>query len=396
MANNTDYLQVLWKVKYSDLALSSTILIIIGGLVGILGNGSVIICYFRIGKCGERYFIPVLAVVDLVACITSSIFYVMDNTFFFNYPYDSMCRILTFLQLLVPGTSASLLIIISVQRYLLVCKPLGSNMTLRWKRIAIGVACLFTFTCSAPVLAISGIKTSNETYQNHTIQITVCKFSTAETSVQNTVYFGFLLLLTIVSILVTISLFIPVLKKIKLTFLGKFRSGRKASKHRNTPHATDSVLTKDKEQKYEGKTTELQIQDKSSSNQSLNTSSTMKGDMYINKPVNTFTTEDSERTRKEKATRKITVMFFVIIVAYVSSYIPSLIILILVYAVDDLQNFISVSKDAAFVSTYLARFVFLNHIVNPFIYSYFDPMFRTELRKLLTQANKYWMVQNDK
>ncbi|CAG2241469.1 CCKAR [Mytilus edulis] len=255
MANNTDYVQVLWELKYSDLALSSTILIIIGGVVGILGNGSVIICYFfRIEKSGERYFIPVLAVVDLVACITSSIFYVMDNTFFFNYPNDLMCRILTFLQLLVPGTSASLLLIISVQRYLLVCKPHGPRMTLRWKRIAIGVACLFTLSYSAPVLAISGIKTSYETFQNHTIQITVCKFSTAETSVENTVYFGFLLLLPIISILVTISLLIPVLKTTKLSLLRKFRGWRKANKHRNSPPTTNSVSTKDIQlAKYIGK-----------------------------------------------------------------------------------------------------------------------------------------------
>ncbi|XP_052064256.1 5-hydroxytryptamine receptor 1D-like [Mytilus californianus] len=391
MTNNTDYLQVLWELKYSDLALSSTILIIIGGIVGILGNVSVIICYFfRIEKCGERYFIPVLAVVDLVACITSSIFYVMDNTFFFNYPYDLMCRILTFLQLLVPATSASLLVIISLQRYLLVCKPHGPKMTLRWKRISIGVACLFTLSYSAPMLAISGIKTSNETFQNHTIQITVCKFSTAETSAKITVYFGFLLLLTIISILVTISLFIPVLRRIKLSLLGKFRN-----KHQNTPPYTDSVSTKDIElRKCVGKTQEIQIQEKSSSNPSIDTSSTLRGDLDANKSVNTLATEDSERIRKEKTTRRITIMFFVIIVAYVLSYIPSLIILIVVYTVGDL-NFISISKEAAFVSTYLARFVFLNHIVNPFIYSYFDEKFRTELRKLLTQVKTYWMVQND-
>ncbi|XP_052064254.1 G-protein coupled receptor moody-like [Mytilus californianus] len=396
MANNTDYVQVLWELKYSDLALSSTILIIIGCIVGIIGNGSVIICYFfRIQERGERYFIPVLAVVDLVACITSSIFYVMDNTFFFSYPHDLMCRILTFLQLLVPATSASLLVIISVQRYLLVCKPHVPKMTLRLKRISIGVACLFTLSYSAPMLAISGIKTSNETFQNHTIQITVCKFSTAETSAKITVYFGFLLLLTIISTLITIGLFIPVLKTIKLSLLGKFRNWRKSSKHRKKPPNTDSASTKDIELgKYVGKNPEIQILEKSSSNPSIDTSSTLRGD--INKPVNTLTTEDSERIKKEKATRRITIMFFVIIVAYVLSYIPALIILILVYAVGDLNNFISISREAAFVCTYLARFVFLNHIVNPFIYSYFDEKFRTELRKLFTQVNEYWMVQNDK
>ncbi|CAG2241466.1 unnamed protein product [Mytilus edulis] len=389
MANNTDYVKVLYDENYSDVALSSTILTIIGGIVGVLGNGSVIICYFfRIKDRGERYFIPVLAVVDLVACITGSIFYVMDNTFFFNYPYDLMCRLLIFLQLLVPAISASLLLIISVQRYLLVCKPHGPRMTLRWKRISIGVTCLFTLTYSAPVLAISGIKTSYETFQNYTVQIKVCKFSTAETSVQNTAYLGFLLMLSIIIILITMSLFVPVLKTIKLSFFGKFRSGRKASEHRNTPLNTDSVSATDIELgKYEGKNPEIQIKKKSSSISGIYRSSSLIDDLDNNKPVNTFTTKDSEKTRMEKATRKITIMLFVIIAAYVLSYIPSLITLIVIYADDDLNiGTGSISRESAFVFIYFARFVFLNHIVNPFIYSYFDEKFRTELRKLFTHT----------
>ncbi|VDI39168.1 Hypothetical predicted protein [Mytilus galloprovincialis] len=261
-------------------------------------------------------------------------------------------------------------------------------MTLRWKRISIGVTCLFTLTYSAPVLSISGIKTSYETFQNYTVQIKVCKFSTAETSVQNTAYLGFLLMLSIIIILITMSLFVPVLKTIKLSFFGKFRSGCKASEHRNTPLNTDSVSATDIELgKYEGKNPEIQIKKKSSSISGIHRSSSLMDDLDNNKPVNTFTTKDSEKTRMEKATRKITIMLFVIIAAYVLSYIPSLITLIVIYADDDLNiGTGSISRESAFVFIYFARFVFLNHIVNPFIYSYFDEKFRTELRKLFTHT----------
>ncbi|XP_071119958.1 neuropeptide Y receptor type 1-like [Mytilus edulis] len=387
MTNNTDYLQILWELKYSDVAVSSTILTIIGGIVGILGNCSVIICYFfRIQERGQRYFIPVLAVVDLVACITSSVFYIMDNKFLLNYPYDLMCRVLIFLQLLVPGISASLLVIIGVQRYLLVCKPHGPRMTSRWKRIAIVVVCLFSLALSAPFLAISGIKTSSKTFQNHTLQMTVCKFFTAEITANIRAYISCLLLLIIISILITITLFILVLKRIKLSFLGKFRSWRQTFKHRNTPSNTDS--TKDIElYNCKGKLHGIQIQKISSSNPSIDVSSSLSVDLDINKSVNTLKKEDSERTRKEKATRRITIMFFVIIVAYVLSYIPTCIIFIVVYTLPDF-NYISLSREAAFLIIYLSRFVFLNHIVNPFIYSYFDQNFRTELRKLFACVNE--------
>lgn len=69
-------------------------------------------------------------------------------------------------------------------------------------------------------------------------------------------------------------------------------------------------------------------------------------------------------------------MFFAIIIAD----LPSLCILILAYAIEDF-DVITLTKGETFAWTYFEHFVFLNHIVNPFIYSYFDVKFRTELKK---------------
>ncbi|CAG2247737.1 unnamed protein product [Mytilus edulis] len=219
--NNTDYGEVL-RSRYNDISLSSTILIVIGAIIGIVGNCTVIFFYFiRIKERGERYFIPLLAIVDLVACLTSASFYIMDNTFFYNYPNDIVCRLLTFLQVFVPGFSAHILLIVCVQRYLLVCKPFGPKMTLFWKKVSFAAAFLFPLLYSAPLLGISGIKTTDEIFLNRTVQTTICKFSAVDTSAKITAYFGFLGLIIVANIIITAALYIPVLRRIHMSLSKK-------------------------------------------------------------------------------------------------------------------------------------------------------------------------------
>ncbi|CAC5408949.1 unnamed protein product [Mytilus coruscus] len=218
MMDNVDYGKIL-RNRYTDVSLSSTILIILGTVIGLFGNGIIIVFYFfRIKERGERYFIPLLAIVDFLACFTSSLFYIMDNTYFFNYPSDIICRILTFSQTFVPGISAHILVIICVQRYILVCKPFVPKMTLFWKRMSFAFVSLFALLYSLPLLGISGLKTSNENFMNHTVEVTICKFSAVETSSKITAYFGFLALLMIFNIVITVALYIPVLKRIQISF----------------------------------------------------------------------------------------------------------------------------------------------------------------------------------
>ncbi|XP_062575902.1 vertebrate ancient opsin-like, partial [Saccostrea cucullata] len=160
MENSTNYTLPL-QSTYFDLALGCTILIGIAALVGISGNLMIIFFYFfRIKDRGERYYIPILAVIDFLSSITSSLYNIMDNSYFYNYPNDVICRLLSALQVCVPGISAHVLL--SIQRYLLVCKPFGPKMTLFWKRLALGLVFGITVVYSVPILGTAGVKTSQE------------------------------------------------------------------------------------------------------------------------------------------------------------------------------------------------------------------------------------------
>ncbi|VDH96203.1 Hypothetical predicted protein [Mytilus galloprovincialis] len=413
MRNNTDYGEIL-RDKYSGIYLSNSICIVIGTLIGIFGNCVVIFVYlFRIKERGERYFIPLLAIVDLIGCFVSCPFYIMDNTFYYNYPSDIVCRIFTFLQAFVAGFSAHILVVICVQRYLLVCKPLGPTMTLFRKKVSFTTALFLSLVYITPLLAISGIKTTDELFLNHTVQTTLCKYYAEDTSASITAYFGFLGLISVVNIIITAALFIPVLRRINISFSGKkWKNVYHINQDSNTSSNTESISQSNKTCSIDSYTHNYvpnQIKPggigvtKCISNPDVNykkkeflnirsnkepspddvengTSfdNTTKSDDIV--PSNNETNpEVNSKTRKVAVKRRITIMYFVIIITYILSYIPSLLILILAYAIGDF-NVITLTAGETFAWTYFSHFVFLNHIVNPFIYSYFDVKFRTELK----------------
>ena len=171
------YYQKLLLIRYSDIALGSTILIIMGGVIGIIGNITIIFLYFfRIKEKGERYFIPLLAVVDLLGCLASPPYYILDKEYLYNFT-SFICRwILMFLQICIPGMSGHTLLLISIQRYMLVCKPFGPKMTLFWKRVSFGIVCLVSLAYSFPLLATVGVYEKVIPFMNQNVTTEVCKF----------------------------------------------------------------------------------------------------------------------------------------------------------------------------------------------------------------------------
>ncbi|XP_052077617.1 5-hydroxytryptamine receptor 1A-like [Mytilus californianus] len=402
MINITDYGEVL-RNRDLEIYLSNTVLIVIGTVIGFFGNFTVIFFYLvRIKERGERYFIPLLAIVDLFACLASSPFIIMHNTFFYNYPSDIVCRILTFLQVFISGLSGHILLVICFQRYLLVCKPYGPKMTLFWKKMSFALACVFSFVYSIPLIGLSGNKTTHEHFLNHTVETTICKFYAVDSSTKISAYFGFLGLIMVANITITAALYIPVLSRIQVVLSGKIvkddRHRKISSNTESLSRSTSSIESNTKT--LSNSTTKSGIQatdhdskpdEKACFNNYPNKEPSPDGGAYDTSFNNTTKSkeivaannelqpEGISKTRNDFAKRRITVMFFVIILAYILSYLPSVILLILAYAIRDF-NFISFTESETIAWTYLSRLVFLNHIVNPFIYSYFDVKFRTELK----------------
>lgn len=84
MENEMDYV-IIYK-KYFIVLLVSNVLILVGVVVGIIGNIIIIgFYYFRIKDKFECYFILVLVVVDFLVCIINVYGNIVLNENMFNF-----------------------------------------------------------------------------------------------------------------------------------------------------------------------------------------------------------------------------------------------------------------------------------------------------------------------
>lgn len=403
MENNTD------RNSYSDIVLSSTILNIIGTVIGVIGNSAIIFFYFfRIKERGERYFIPLLGIVDLLGCLT------FFFCFIFNvksiHRSDVFCKVSSFLQICIPGISAHTILVISIQRYYLVCKPFGPKMTRFWKRVLFGVVCLISLVYSAPLLATAGLFTVNVTYMNHSLTMEVCNYSDKQ-SISKIMYPYLFFLILAVNLIITICMYVPILKKVKIIFSSRTDKSSKVTSETEMSNVSCKLNMEIDDTEIpcnsnEQKGTAITIRKPNAHKNVMFETSDVSDDQahtievqndvedsIRNNVADTVTANlkaaKNNKKPKSKVTsrhRRVTIMFFYLIVAYVLSYTPPLIIWILFFTVDD--NYSSLTKTERTVLFYLSQLFLLNHIINPFIYGFFDTKFKEQLRKLC-QRKKY-------
>ena len=333
---------------YSKQLLPNTVIQQITGVFGILGNIIVLLMYTRYihDTKGTRYFIPILALVDLAGCISNVTKFQLEDTMRYFYANLWLCRALQFFMVLFGILSALMIFVIALQRYLLICRPLGPQMTIKRRRLTCLIAFVLAFggaATSTPFIEVDVYKVENASAP------AICMFGTPSV---RTFYYGGLCVWTIITIIGTFCLYIPVIRRINKRFYFK---------NRNCPEIS---------------TTETVMTVNTVSLENIKSSSVHPITAAVNETPSKTTAQESTR---EKHTRKISIMFLVIIIVYVVSFIPPLItsVITAIYGIPDegyRLNFYFI----------FIRFNLLNHISNPYIYWFFDINFREKLKKLFS------------
>ncbi|XP_062585243.1 trissin receptor-like [Saccostrea cucullata] len=348
--------------KYSEQLLPNTMVHLIEAAFGIFGNSLVLLMYTKYiqDKTGTRYFIPILAFIDFIGCVSNVTQFHLDNTKRYSYPDVYLCKSLYFSMILTGGFSAHLILAIALQRYLIICRPFSQQMSRKSCRITILVIFLFSVGYASPVLKFGGFyrTTVEDDSLNVTrnISVLVCHSDDGTNGTGVMVpYFGFLLLLSFINIFVTTALYIPVTKTIYRT-LSPTRRNRTS-----TVVDVDTNITSKETQ-----------------------SSTVEKIAMVEFPQNDVrrsyfasqNTSTIDKNREQKARKKISVMFLVIIIVYVVSYLTSLIT-----QVHSFATRIELKGYHLNIYFFCLRFNLLNHIANPYIYWFYDIKFRNELQK---------------
>lgn len=371
-------IQDLLSKRYSDRLTPNTVIHLTEGAIGIFGNIIVLVMYSRYiaDKNGTRYFIPVLAVVDLMGCLSNVVQFQLDNTMRYTYPDVHLCKTLFFLMIMSGGLSAHLIFAIALQRYLMICRPFGQQMTRKYCRLVFVIFVLFSFGYAAPVLKFGGLieikswlksKTGNVT---RTISFTIgsCHFDDGSHGPRVMVpYFGTLLVLSFMNIIATSSLYIPVTKTIY----------RRLSSNKNRGNRVSRMLDGDTpiSSKDTHSTSVEEIKMSEIHQQSQNTKSKCSGPEIKAGPGIQSALQETDR--EQEARKRISVMFLIIIIIYVVSYLTSL--------TTQVYNFVTTEHMSGYrwnINMFCLRLNLLNHIANPYIYWFYDVKFRKELQKL--------------
>ncbi|XP_062591619.1 pyrokinin-1 receptor-like, partial [Saccostrea cucullata] len=201
--------------EYSKALLPNTIIQLVMGTLGVFGNCLVLLMYTKYveDRSGSRYFIPILALVDLIGTVSNVSKNYVNDTMGYIYPSEFLCKTFAFSMVLTGGFSAHITLAISLQRYLMICRPFGHQMSKKWRRVAVLVMFFISIVYATPVLKFNKIHTHTSNNVTGNISRCVTKGDT-KTSSGIVQYLGILLLFSIINIFVTSVLYIPVIKTI--------------------------------------------------------------------------------------------------------------------------------------------------------------------------------------
>ncbi|XP_046577841.1 G-protein coupled receptor 84-like [Haliotis rubra] len=133
--------------QYSDrVALQLTPVALFLGILMLVGFfGNLMACYIytvRLKAVSSRLFLVALAVLDLIMCSLCIPVEIVSIRYIYLFNHNWLCKCFGTLLLYCSVASGSILVAIAVDRYKLICKPFGKQMTLRKTRRTIYL-CLF-------------------------------------------------------------------------------------------------------------------------------------------------------------------------------------------------------------------------------------------------------------
>jgi hypothetical protein len=236
----------------------------------------------------------------------------------------------------------------------------------KWCRIVYGSTIGICLLLAIPFFFLTGNIPVTQVFKGENMTAYYCSTGAGEGAWEDfeTVYFGFLSIVGISNIVVTMGFYIP----IGLTIYRTFNMQHK--KDLNNPSGEDSI---EADSSVDGKNV-------SEVSYSTDNSKNRKSSLSSKRSTSIFT--KISQKKRTKAKNRFTVMLMLIALIYIVSNVPTL---ALVISWKDDPEFWTVVDDASLnVIIILRRLFLINNIVNPFLYGYFDLRFRCKVIELLS------------
>lgn len=158
-----------WNHALSETLSPNTILHGASIVIGVCGNIIVFFVYLNNFRSSNgRYFVPYLAIVDLLALCETSSFIISKNLNPVKFYSEAGCKMGWFFGYFLSFVSIFLLLVIAIQRYLKICRPHSRQMTLKWRQLSLGLVFIVAFLFACPTPFTHGLDTARSDVYNVT------------------------------------------------------------------------------------------------------------------------------------------------------------------------------------------------------------------------------------
>ena len=390
--------------------------------VGIIGNAVVFLVYSRINEKQRRdggkdyrthirYYIPILAVFDLVTLIVGAALPV-------NAINVWLCKGIYFLMFGAVRTSGLILLLIAIQRFMYIALFPKRVLSIRQLRVSLAVVTLFGAVLTLPDLILVNLRQTpymrytnktklryhndtlvkhinntfveniNETtgkyidettgeyisetnviFINQTVPYLHCAFDYRSSARKAAIIVSLIIILLI---LFVVSCLYAQILRILLAKLKMPIKLRKPKKNVSQLESSQETGLEIESQKQRNDTNKVYERNDSGASIEFAYIGNQEGQKRQENVDNGIANTEKRNIQRQKAKLKFIVMFFIIVIFYGVSYIP--------YHIIGLIH----EQTAQNLRGALKLFGFVNHIINPFIYGCFDAIFRETCKEIFS------------
>lgn len=348
-------------------------------VIGILGNAHVLYLYaFKFPKTNHRIYILCLAVLDMITCSIGMPFVIFDLKNTLTFDSAIVCKLLRFLNYFNSGGSACTLLVIAVDRYKKICRPLGKQMDDKMAKIACCIALSISLFIAWPAPVLYG-KSTVDTGVNGITGVACFTEDRFKNTKYQTYFNGVLILVVFGSFVTLIVLYSLIGRRIwnqnkaRVSMFNPTTAPRAAAVVEMASSSINSTTKSTQSVDDPSNTDTLPVAVKNPKN---------KLEKYVKpnpleKAKNKLQARNDSRTNKTKRT---TLMLFLITVVFIISFAPHLALNLTVFLKKGFLEQLTFTEVFLY-HTFVWSF-FINNMANPIIYGFCDPRFRREVRTM--------------
>lgn len=376
--------------------LPVTIFVGIEIVFGFLGNLLILYVFLvRYHSCNFKYFVLCLAFLDTTSTLTTMPGEIVTQVFWYVYPVPIVCKIKSFFNVFTVCGSAFCLLLIAVDRFRKICRPLEWQVKHRMAIISCFVLLFVSFIMALPCAFLWGTHSYQTNYKGRTITVTVCEKEAEYLDTDSPLVYIIIVEVVISLVLVILFVLYVFVCRVLLTADDKTKSaasrtqsvGTMKNFHLKVPAlqnsegtisrgvtSDDDLTTQDSAEEIQGEPSSQMMAHsrnahKTKSNATRTRSSASMDHLKL-KHKRPTVKQQARRVRRK------TLIMFILTAIFIFTTILYLTLLSLI-ANDFLQSLSSSQKAVYF---FFFRLYFINHAVNPILYGFLDPHFRRVLK----------------